>query len=131
MTINHPERFGRAKPAGFDGVFEWDFLLPAFAGTKITPMDIDCIIERNGQFLVFETKDNGAPIPRGQVITLETLAMTGLFTIVVLHAKTERDVNGWDIWRRGRNGLVKKHREGDAEALMRFTRSWFHWTAGA
>lgn len=37
--IVFPERFKQASPAGFDGVFDWDFLEPAFGGTKIMPMD--------------------------------------------------------------------------------------------
>jgi hypothetical protein len=30
--IVFPERFKQASPAGFDGVFDWDFLEPAFGG---------------------------------------------------------------------------------------------------
>ena len=49
--IVFPERFKQASPAGFDGVFDWDFLEPAFGGTKIMPMDIDAVVERKGRIL--------------------------------------------------------------------------------
>jgi len=48
MAIKYPDTFMDALPAGFDGVFDWDFLITAFAPTKIQPMDIDGIIERKG-----------------------------------------------------------------------------------
>ena len=57
MTVLYPERFKEAAAAGFDGTFEWDFLIEAFKPTKIQPMDLDCLVERRRRFLAFETKD--------------------------------------------------------------------------
>ena len=54
--INNTEYFNQNLPAGFDGQFDWDFLIPAFGNNGIKPSDIDCLIERNGRFLLFETK---------------------------------------------------------------------------
>lgn len=123
--IKHPGTFDETWPAGFDGVFHWDFLKPAFAPTKIEPMDLDAIVERNGKFLVFETKGNGVPIPQGQLITLEQLTGTGLFTVIVLRGKTAVSIAGWDVWFRGSNGVVKRHIEGGSEDLVKFVRRWF------
>lgn len=65
--IRHKERFDEMRPAGFDGVFDWDFLIEAFAPTRIQPTDVDFIVERNGYFLVFETKHaDNIEVPTGQ-----------------------------------------------------------------
>ncbi len=125
MTINYPERFAKSQPAGFDGVFDWDFLKPAFAPTKIEPMDLDAIVERNGRFLVFETKSQEKPIPQGQVITLEQLAKTRLFTIIILRCKTQADIRGWECWFCKSNRVVKRWCDGDANELMLFVKRWF------
>lgn len=97
--ILHPERFNQARPAGFDGVFEWDFLKGAF-GLRIMPMDIDAIVERFGNFLVFETKDIGVPVPVGQKITLDALHKTGLFSIVFVSGKIQAEE--CEVWAPGK-----------------------------
>lgn len=123
--IKRPKTFARSASAGFDGVFDWDFLLPAFAPTRIQPMDLDAVIERRGQFLVFETKSGELPIPDGQRYTLEALCQTGVFTIIVLRAKTAEDITGWDVW----HGTCREHHEGDAAALVEYVKRWFKWAS--
>ncbi len=51
--IKHDDAFFDMT-AGFD----WDFMDYAFFPTRIKPMDIDGVVERNGRFLVFETKSD-------------------------------------------------------------------------
>lgn len=97
MTILYPERFQQARPAGFDGVFDWDFLKGAF-GPVIMPMDLDGVVERKGRFLVFETKEPGRPIPRGQEISLNALRATGIFTIFVVYGKTADTLTSMEEW---------------------------------
>jgi len=128
MTVKYPDRFNRALPAGFDGLFDWDFLLPAFQGTRITPMDLDAVVERNGQFLVFETKENGAPIPVGQTITLERLVLKGI-TVIVLRGKTAAEINGFDVWKLRRGEVWKRHIPGTADELVAKVREWFIWAS--
>ena len=82
--ILFPERFNQAKPANFDGVFDWDFLKPAFAHTKIEPMDIDAIVERHGKVLIFETKAPDREISKGQKITLNPLLALGRGNVHVM-----------------------------------------------
>lgn len=101
-TIRNQQFFDGSTAAGFDGIFEWSFLNKhkCFGKiTSITPMDIDGIVERNGRFIIFETKgstydDEGKlvpiPIPQGQKITLNALAKTGYFTIVVIRCDVEK-----------------------------------------
>ena len=132
MAVLYPERFKQAAPAGFDGIFEWDFLLPAWAPTKIEPMDFDAVVERHGNFLVFETKEPGASIPRGQEITLKTAVRTGHFWVVVLYAKVAEQITGWELWYLGTKSKkfrIKKF-EGNAADLTAFCRRWFLWASG-
>ena len=52
------------------------------------PMDIDAIVERKGNFLIFETKHIGVPVPQGQMITLKKLVELGKITVMIIHGKT-------------------------------------------
>ena len=97
MTVLYPERFHQARPAGFDGLFDWDFLKGAF-GPVIMPMDLDGVVERNGRFLVFETKEPGKLIPRGQEISLKALCSTGIFTIFIVYGKTADALTRMEEW---------------------------------
>ena len=87
-------------PAGYDGEFAWDFLKPAFHGTKIEPMDIDAIVERNGHRLIFETKSHGESIPMGQQITLKNEWRLGA-TIFHIEGKTPESIKAYAIYREG------------------------------
>ena len=91
-TIRHPDTFRRAAPAGFDGVFDWSWTQGCFGETKITPMDLDGVVERRGQFLVFETKDVGVQIPQGQLYTLQAMHRMGAFTVMIIHGKREPEI---------------------------------------
>ena len=129
MTVLYPKRFREAAPAGFDGIFEWDFLMPAFEPTKIQPMDLDGLVERRMRFLGFETKDDGVPIKDGQRITLESLVRTQFFTIIVTRGKTAEAIKGWEVWYWGAKSkkIFKKYIEGDSVALTAFVKRWFKW----
>lgn len=86
-TIKYPKTFNNSLPANFDGVFDWSWTEGCFGDTKITPSDIDCIVERHGNFLLMETKDVDVPIPNGQMITLKALYKLGCFTIMLIWGK--------------------------------------------
>ena len=86
-TIHSPSMFLSSPPAGFDGVFDWSWMVGCWPNLKDKPMDIDCLKERRGQFLLFETKKIGAPIPKGQMIALEALHRLGCFTIMLIYGK--------------------------------------------
>ena len=79
-------------PAGFDGTFDWDFLTPAFGSTNIQPMDIDYFVERNGWFLVIETKGRGVKVPLGQQIALENLVRRGHFIVLIVWGKRSTEI---------------------------------------
>lgn len=77
MTINNEKVF-------LDGLWDWGCLDGCFGETKIAPTDIDGFVERNGHFLVLETKHPNTRIPYGQEITFKEMIKTGLFTVVII-----------------------------------------------
>jgi hypothetical protein len=140
MTIYRKDQFGLWLPADFDGVFEWDFLDGAF-GPSIRPMDHDCVIERNGQFLVFETKQSGATLKTGPRIAFEAQQSLGCFTHVFLHftvdgaercqecgrvtqpPKHPDAITTMEIWKPGgQQTLPQRASSGDVRA---FAERWF------
>lgn len=88
-TIKHPSTFLNSPAAGYDGVFDWTWTQGCFGQTKITPMDFDGVVERKGNFIVFETKGAGVPVPKGQEYTLERAHSLGVFTIVFVAGKEQ------------------------------------------
>ena len=96
-TIRSPSAFRNALPAGFDGAFDWSWTKGCFDDRdKISPMDFDGVVERKGQFLVFETKDKKS-IPSGQFYTLMSAHRLGCFTVMIIEGKTrpERGCIWW------------------------------------
>lgn len=95
-TIKHPEAFKKSTAAGFDGVFDWTWTEGCFGGGNITPMDFDGVVERKGNFIIFETKDEGVPIPDGQRYTLEAAYRLGVFTVIFVYGKsTPSRIEAW------------------------------------
>lgn len=119
-TIYNPDAFLRAPSAGFDGVFDWSWTKGCFGETKITPMDFDGVIERKGNFILFETKKVGVPIPSGQLFTLQAAHRLGCFTIMLIHGKTEPE--SFEVWYAGTS--AKRQFNGIEEA-RRIVSGWF------
>ena len=98
MTIRDAERF-------MAGVWDWGFLDGAFRNGRVKVSDIDGIVERNGNFLIFETKARGIDhnANNGQAILLERLASQRLNMVVWLfgtQADMERDgMVEAEVWR--------------------------------
>ena len=96
-TIKNPEAFMRSITPiecpgcklvfPFDGPFNWKWLTGCFSPLDILPMDFDGVVERNGHYAIFETKDSGAEIPRGQRITLDQLRVARTFTVFAIWGK--------------------------------------------
>jgi len=87
--IQNEEAFNHSLPASYDGQFDWDMLLPIFQGTKLSFSDIDSILEKNGKFIIFETKKIKNSIPRGQSILLNRLHSKGDITLVYIFFDAE------------------------------------------
>jgi len=86
-TIKHPKTFLDSPAAGFDGVFDWSWTKGCFGNGNITPMDFDGVVERKGNFIIFETKNIDTPIPDGQLYTLESAFKLNCFTIMFIEGK--------------------------------------------
>lgn len=127
--IKYPDAFAAATPAGFDGVFDWDFLKPAFEPTEIMPMDIDGIVERRGKFLLFETKAPGKAIPQGQRITLKALIMLGQGKIhlMVLYGKTSGEIVGMEEWYYQNGNVAITECDCDSAYVLQRARNWFQY----
>jgi hypothetical protein len=118
--IRYPDLFDAAPPAGFDGVFMWDFLKGAF-GPVIDPMDFDAVVERCNRFLVFETKHPGAVVPTGQRRALEALVLDPRFTVIVVKAKVPEDITHWFVMTQHAIERI----DGDCNALRDWCASWY------
>lgn len=120
--INNSEQF-------MDGVWNWDCIADSLPG-KLRPADIDGIIERNGKFLVIETKHpNSKHIPKGQYITLKRLHDTGLFTVIILYGEKDKPEE-MDIWYPkdaifGTWGQSTGRKEASLDDLKRLVSWWF------
>jgi hypothetical protein len=133
--IRDKDKFDQKRPAGYDGHFDWDFLKPAWGGTKIEPMDIDGMVERNGRFLKFETKNPLAEMPLGQEIALRRLVILGKGKIhlMVLYGKNEKSIEGMEewFWKAGEDGKPGKFMVTktpcDADYVVNRCTQWFHW----
>lgn len=125
--IKYEDTFKDAMPAGFDGVFDWDFLIPIFKGTKITPMDIDCIVERRGHTLMLETKNAGVPVPLGQAITLETQIKysRGKTTVYIIYGKTVEAIEGMEEWYYHRGRVCKQTIQCNSIYVYTMVEAWF------
>lgn len=59
-------------------LWDWSILNGCFGNTKIRVTDVDGMVERNGRFLFFETKQPSVmSIPRGQMMAYERLMRRG------------------------------------------------------
>ena len=126
MTINNPSGFNRSPPANFDGVFNWSWTNGCFGeGSRIEPTDFDGVVERKGQFIVFETKDKGVPLKRGQFRALLAAHKLGCFTIMLIEGKQK--VERGRIWWPG--AKIDRNNMGEefigVEHACGLVRSWY------
>lgn len=84
-------------------------------------MDFDGVVERKGHYLIFETKDVGKEIPRGQQITLENLKNPKSFTVLKIWGKSKPEK------------MVVCPHEGkekevtDIEEMKNIVKRWYKW----
>jgi hypothetical protein len=75
-------------------LWDWGFLDECFRPTKIKVTDIDGFVERNGKFLLIETKSNDAKIPTGQQIMFDNMIKTSLFTVFIIWGNANQPEKG-------------------------------------
>jgi len=129
MIKNH-KAFNEHPSAGFDGIFDWDWITEEIKkvspSSKITPTDIDCVVERNGHYLIIETKNPGIIIPRGQEILLNNLIHAKDFTVIRLWGKAETEEFNKVFGKVGGNWGQKINLYGLEVARMSIC-EWFRW----
>lgn len=89
--FRNEDEFLENTPMGFDGKFNWDFLLPIFGDSRIAPMDLDGVVERNDNILIMETKTHGKAIPTGQARTLFAFHKRGGMTILAVWMRKNKE----------------------------------------
>lgn len=125
-TIKHPATFDRYLPIGFDGVFDWSWTQGHLGQGKITPMDFDGVVERKGNFIVFETKGQDVPIPQGQLMTLEAAYRLGVFTILMVQGKSSPEFAQAWCQPGFHNGMrMTRQAPTDSNRLGVFVGKWF------
>lgn len=77
MTIHSPDIYAA-------NIWDWGFLDECFSPSKIKITDIDGLIERNGHFLLIETKMPDIEIPKGQSILFDALLKTRCFHVLII-----------------------------------------------
>ncbi len=77
MTIKNQTAF-------MDGIWDWGILSGCFGDTQIAPTDIDGFVERNGKFLILETKAPGVEVKTGQEITFNALVRIAGAVVIVI-----------------------------------------------
>ncbi len=104
VSIRNRQRFGQSNPCNADGVFNWNSFTiidgqSCFPRT-ITPMDIDFNVEVNYQHVIIESKDEGVPIPGGQMQALSSLLDTSRITLICIWGKLSP--TAWSVKTRSR-----------------------------
>lgn len=105
------------------GLRDYRWLAPLLPG-KVSPSDLDSVLERNGHFLIHEYKPKGAGIGMGQRIMLKNL-VRGPRTIdvwVVWGDETSVEVGSMD-----RNGEIPFVDKMKTEKLAQKTVQWLEW----
>lgn len=108
-----------------NSLWDWTPLNECFQGTNIRVTDIDGLVERNGKFLVIETKKPGDEIPQGQFITFDALLNTGVFTIFVVWGSRGVPQEIRVFTRDGRNN--KHYITADMKLLQKIVTEWFRF----
>lgn len=116
MTINNEKAY-------LDGVWDWAMFDGCFGQTRITPTDIDGIVERHGRFYVLEAKATGVPVPEGQMRTFKALVNLQVFTILIMWGEKNKPEKAMVMTRHG----VKEFPVVTVEFCRRLTSRWFEF----
>jgi hypothetical protein len=102
------------------GLRDYRWVSDALPG-RVAPMDLDCVLERGGNFLVMEFKPHGMGLPLGQRLTLKALVRMGVDVWVVWEGEGEKvEVGAMD-----RHGNVPFVEETRRNRLRKDVAAWF------
>lgn len=88
------------------------------------PSNIDGIIERHGNFMVFEWKRPGEKFNKGQEILLRALAKTDHFIVVIMCGDTDNGLNFDHCWLLNNKGEPYK-KYTTFEEFKEFFKLWY------
>ena len=97
---------------------------------SISPSDLDFCVERNGRFLVFETKQPGEKLSVGQAIMLGALARTYPLFVVFIVTGRRNDPTRWERVLPSSRRLALNYgpvQVGGWPALRSLAARWFRW----
>ena len=100
-------------------LWDWTFLEGCFGSSKVSPSDIDGVVEHYGAVLFIETKMPGATIPQGQQLLFDALAnLPHCFVLVI-----------WGIDNVPQQAQLWKHwdspRLADVDSVRRVFSEWW------
>lgn len=88
------------------------------------PSNIDGIIERNGNFIVFEWKRPGEKFNTGQIRLLQALAKTPRFIVIIMCGDTDNGLNFDHCWLYDEKGKASK-KYTTFEEFVEFFKLWY------
>ena len=121
----------RNKKAYAESFWNWQPFNVCFPGTKIRITDLDGMVERNGFFLLLETKGPGVPVPLGQSIMFERLVVDKGFAVMILWGRQVEgmppEVERFEVWVSDKAGgkTVKAYDTGGLDRAVWAVREWF------
>jgi hypothetical protein len=118
MNIKNPELF-------LNSMWDWSPFNNCFGDTKIRIADIDGFVERNGQFLVIETKGHGVPIPFGQKLSYKTLLAGGNATLLYIWGEPNKTASQVEI--HYHNGRTAIKQDVTIQQLKDLIGNWFEF----
>ena len=77
----------RSEAAYMRNLWNWQCLDGCMGERKQCVSDVDGIVERNGQFLVIETKSTGVEVPMGQSIMFSSFTRLPEFRVLIVWGK--------------------------------------------
>lgn len=106
----------------------WDvFNNECFMPTNIKMSDIDGVVERNGQLLFFEVKQNTKVIQYGQQLLFEKLTENAPhISVLLLYAQNvsqEMDIQEYAVFRDGK--MTQDWTPTNTEEMKSFVTQWF------
>ena len=101
-----------------------DFMGLIPTNPHLVPSNVDGILERNGQFLIFEWKRPGEKVSNGQRIMLQALAAKPSFMVVIIYGNTDTETIIDSYWLLTPEGKPVKTGIG-FESFKQFYRQWY------
>ena len=126
-TVRSPEAFLKSLPANFDGTFDWSWTKGCFGETNISPTDFDGVVERHGNFLIFETKDVGVTVPQGQLRALKALWQRGGITLLFVYGKMKLERCTYILAKKPNRKYMLKGNLIGVEEARNFVKKWYKY----